>query len=132
MGTIDAIDREALERCLAAARAENPARAKQIDLMLADQPWEEVAVFAATCAQSRSLDLPPWQSPPFRASLRDLEKPYGDASGKRESAELLKRLRDANLSIFEPDPMRALAEAEQRQPVMIQSLTQEKLVGRPP
>ena len=50
----------------------------------------------------------------FRASLRDLEQPYGDASGKRESAELLKRLRDANLSIFEPDPMRALAEAERK------------------
>ena len=46
---------------------------------------------------------------PFR-----LEKPYGDPSGKRESAELLKRLLDANLSKYEPDPTGALAEAEQR------------------
>jgi hypothetical protein len=112
------IDIDALKRCLAVARAEDPGRANQIDSMLADQTrsWEEVAVFAANCAQSRSLDLMPWQSPPFRASLRDLDKPYGDASGKRESAELLKRLHDANLSPFEPDPIAALerVEAEQR------------------
>jgi hypothetical protein len=84
--------------------------------MLADQTrnWESVAIFAAIWAQSRSLDLPPWQSPPFRASLRDLDKPYGDPSGKRESAELLKRLRDCNLSIFEPDPVAACEAAELR------------------
>ncbi len=58
------------------------------------------------------MDLSPWQ-PSFRSSLRDLDKPYGDPSGKRESAELLKRLRDAKLSIFEPDPLAAIAEAEQ-------------------
>ena len=67
--------------------------------------------------QMDSLGLMPWQSPPFRASLRDLDKPYGDPSGKRESAELLKRLLDANLSPFEPDPLAAIAEAEaKRQP----------------
>ncbi len=65
-------------------------------------------MFACTCAQSRSLDLPPWQNPVFRASLRDLDKPYGDPSGKRESSELLKRLLDAGLSPFEPDPLQAL------------------------
>jgi hypothetical protein len=59
----------------------------------------------------------PWQSPPFRASLRDLSQPFGDASGRRESAELLRRLLRANLSPFEPHPLRAVerAEAEQRQ-----------------
>jgi hypothetical protein len=117
MGTIDAIDRDALERCLAAARAEDAGRRRQIDDMLVDpsRSWEEVAVFAASCAQSRSLDLPPWQSVPFRASLRDLDKPYGDPSGKRESAELLKKMLDLGLSPFEPSPMQAIAAAEQRQ-----------------
>ena len=117
MNEIDEIDRDALKRALVACRAESPARAKQLDSMLADEPWQQVAVFAATCVQMDSLDLMPWQSPPFRASLRDLDKPYGDPSGKRESAELLKRLLDANLSPFEPDPLAAIAEAEEkRQP----------------
>ena len=57
----------------------------------------------------------PWQSPPFRASLADLNKPFDDPRGERESAELLKRLLDAGLSPFEPFPLDALAEAEQRQ-----------------
>jgi hypothetical protein len=112
--TLTPADEDALARALAATRAENAGRAKQIDAMLADpsRSWQSVAVFAASCAQSRSLDLAPWQSPPFRASLRDLDKPFGDASGKRESAELLKRLRDCNLSIFEPDPIAACEAAE--------------------
>jgi hypothetical protein len=63
-------------------------------------------VFAARCAQSRSSNLAPWQLPPFRASLRDLDKLYGDPSGKRESAELLKKMLDLGLSPFEPSPMR--------------------------
>jgi len=48
-------DQDALERALVACRAESAARAKQIDSMLIDRPWERVAVFAASCAQSRSL-----------------------------------------------------------------------------
>ena len=112
------IDRDALTRAIAAARAEDAGRRKQIDSMLASQPWERVAVFAARCVQHRSLRLQPWQSPPFRASLADLDQPLGDPRGARESAELLKRLLDANLSPFEPDPLAALerVEATKNQP----------------
>jgi hypothetical protein len=39
--------------------------------MLIDRPWEDVARFAASCAQSKSLGLQPWQNPPFRAVLWD-------------------------------------------------------------
>jgi hypothetical protein len=110
------IDRDALERALVACRAEGAARAKQIDSMLADRPWEGVAQFAAYSAQNRSLGLMPWQSPPCHARLSDLDKPFDDPRGERESAELLRRLLDAGLSRFEPDPLAAIAEAEQRQP----------------
>jgi hypothetical protein len=110
--TLTPADEDALKRCLVACRAESAARARQLDSMLADEPWQEVAVFAATCAQMDSLDLMPWQSPPFRANLAHLNKPFGDPRGERESAELLKRLLDANLSPFEPDPFAAIAEAE--------------------
>jgi hypothetical protein len=113
---LTAADEGALKRALAITRAEDPGRRKQVDSMLADpsRSWQEVAMFAASCAQSRSLNLMPWQNVPFRASLADLSQPPGDVSGRRESAELLQRLLDANLSPFEPDPIRALAEAERR------------------
>ena len=107
------IDRDALTRALAMCRAENPGRAAQIDSMLTDRPWKEVASFAANCSQTRSLDLMPWQSPPCIASLDHLEEPLGDARGLRESAELLRRLLDAGLSKYEPDPLAALEQARQ-------------------
>ena len=106
------IDRDALERALVACRAEGAARAKQIDNMLADRPWADVAQFASSCAQGRALDLMPWQSPPCHANLRSLSEPFGDPRGARESAELLRRLLDAGLSRFEPDPLAAITEAE--------------------
>ncbi len=37
--------------------AQDAARAKQIDSMLADEPWEDVARFAAYSAQIDSLGL---------------------------------------------------------------------------
>jgi hypothetical protein len=110
------IDKDAMERAIEAARAESAARATQIDSKLQDESWERVAQFASYCVQGRVLNLQPWQKPPCHASLADLDQPYDDPRGARESAELLKRLIDANLSPYEPDPMAALerAEAEQR------------------
>jgi hypothetical protein len=104
-----------LERCIAAARAEDPGRRQQIDSMLSNRSRENVGIFAASCAQTRSLGLQPWQNPPFRASLRDLDKPFDDPRGERQAAELLQRLLKLGLSRFEPDPIGAIAEAEQRQ-----------------
>jgi hypothetical protein len=44
-----------------------------------------------------------------------LRQPYGDARGAREAAEILKKLLALGLSKFEPDPLGAIAAAEQRQ-----------------
>ena len=41
-----------------------------------------------------------------------LSEPFGDPRAARESAELLRRLLDAGLSRFEPDPLGAIEEAE--------------------
>jgi hypothetical protein len=111
---MDRIDRDALERAIVACRAQDAGSAKQIDHMLLDRPWELVARFAAYSAQMDALGLMPWQSPPCQASLAALHEPFGDARA-RESAEVLRRLLDAGLSPFEPDPLAAIAEAEQRQ-----------------
>jgi hypothetical protein len=80
--------------------------------MLSTQPWETVAKFAAYSAQIESLGLNPYQTPPMYARFPYLEKPYDDPRGERPAAELLKRLLDAGLSPFEPDPVAALARAE--------------------
>jgi hypothetical protein len=108
------IDRDALTSALMACRAEDAGRAKQIDSMLADRPWEDVAQFASSCAQGRALDLMPWQSPPCHANLRALSEPFGDPRAARESAELLKKMQALGLSRFEPDPLAAIAEAERQ------------------
>ena len=67
MNEIDEIDRDALKRALVACRAESPGRAKQLDSKLRDEPWEEVAKFAAYSAQIEGLGLMPWQNPPIYA-----------------------------------------------------------------
>jgi hypothetical protein len=79
------IDRDALERALVACRAQDAGRAKQIDSMPLDEPWERAARFAAYSAQMDSLGLMPWQSPPCQAGLNDLNQPLGDARGRRKA-----------------------------------------------
>lgn len=111
---MDATDRDALTRSLIAARAESPARAKQIDDMLRTRPWEMVARFGCLCAQSTSLGLKPFQNPPMYARSPDLEKPFDDPRGERAAAEILKKLLANKLSMYEPDPLAAIAETERK------------------
>jgi hypothetical protein len=108
-----AIDKAALTRAMAACRAQGAASARQLDAKLAAEPWETVARFASYSAQIASLGLQPWQDPPAVINLdAALRQPFGDARGAREAGEILRRLLDAGLSRYEPDPMRALAEVE--------------------
>ena len=110
MKNLSQTDLDALERAIAITRKESVARSRQLDQMLQDESRENVGIFAASCAQSRSLRLDPWQTLPFRARLPDdLDKPRDDPRGERRAAELLKQLFDAGLSAFEPDPIAALA-----------------------
>ncbi len=94
-------DFDAMTRAIAAARRESRGRARQIDDKLRTEPWEDVARFCAFSAQIESLHLQPWESTVV----------YADSA---ESRALLKRLIDAGLSKFEPDPIAALEQAEYR------------------
>src|SRR5712671_2701661 len=105
------IDRDALERAVAACRARDEASRRQIDSKLSREPWQDVAEFASYSAQNSSLGLMPWQSPPSVASLADLRLPYGDARAARESAELLMKMLALGVSRFAPDPLAEIAEA---------------------
>lgn len=94
-------DRDAMTRAISAARGESAARRKQINAKLASQPWEVVGRFAAFSAQIMSLSLQPWESTLV----------YADTP---EAHALLRGLKAAGLSKYEPDPLEMLARAEQR------------------
>jgi hypothetical protein len=84
-----------------------------------DRDWTEVAEFAAHCVQGRTLGLMPWQMPPLcYANHLDsaLREPFGDPRGAREAGEVLKKMLALGLSRFEPDPLQAIAAAEQHRP----------------
>jgi hypothetical protein len=95
-------DAEALRLAMQMACAEDADRAEQIAEMLQEQPWREVAEFAACVAQSRSLHLKPWQWPPaWGPDQRD------DPQGGKLLDEMLR----LGVSQWHPDPMRAIEEA---------------------
>jgi hypothetical protein len=106
------IDRDAFERAIATANErqhrEDVLRdgASQIDRMLKDDPWIEVGHFCSYSCQMRSLRLKPWQYPPAWVDLNDHDPEHADG------VALLRRLLDAGLSQFEPDPVSALQAIE--------------------
>jgi hypothetical protein len=100
---LDPIDIVALQLAIAKARARNKRRREQIDAMLVDRSWEEVAQFAAYGRQFVSLKLKPWQTPP--CFVADENEPR---VGEEEAAKLLRRMLRAGISRWHPDPMAAL------------------------
>ena len=104
-------DKAALKLAMEHARREI-GRGEQLDSMLngtrlqegkgwacPPEPREEVAQFAAYCAQSRSLRLKPWESPPCHA----------DKGDTGPDAELLRKMLAAGVSRWHPSPLDALA-----------------------
>ena len=105
---MDEIDKEALTRALELTKAE-PERAEQIESMLKDSSWEEVAQFAAKYQQCKNLRLKPGEIPPCHGAV-NLAAPGTAADESFPAANrLLQRLLDAALSQWEPDPEAALA-----------------------
>ena len=109
---MDEIDKEALTRALELTKAE-PERAEQLESMLKDRSWEEVAQFAAQHQQRKNLRLKPWEIPPCHGA--NLATPGTDADESFPAANrLLQRLLDSGLSQWEPDPEAALAPSATR------------------
>jgi hypothetical protein len=105
------VDRDALKRAIGDARAQDPGRDKQISSMLATRPWFEVARFAAYCCQDRALRLRPWQSPPCWMGDDKPAVDNDDTHGDLRAWQLRRRLIEAGLSPYEPDPIAALEAA---------------------
>ncbi len=99
-------DREALERAVAIAQSD-PMTADQMEVRREDgQSWEEIAESAAYHCQRRSLKLSPFQEPPCVVDEDDPKE--RDKAAQR----LLRKMLDAGVSRYEPDPLSALAEKE--------------------
>lgn len=107
---LDEIDRKALESCMRLAASGDRERGEQLESMLAGSeiskpvPWIDVACFAASIVQRRSLGLRPWERAPCNASLDDLS----DDQQKRKAQSVLRKMLKAGLSRYDPDPMRCL------------------------
>lgn len=113
--TLRPVDVDALERSIVMAAASSPERAAQIEAKLKNEPWIEVATFASYCCQDDALHLKPWQPPPCWMGK---EKPVDDfpGAGRVAAWELRTRLDASGLSMYEPEPVKALQEAAQHVP----------------
>src|SRR5262245_3184006 len=86
----------------------DPLRREQLTAMLMDKPWAQVAQFAAFNCQMDSMNLPPWQEAPCHGYLVD----RGKVTRHPQAGRWADRLIGANLSVWEPCPVEALARAE--------------------
>jgi hypothetical protein len=111
-------DEQAWTLAIEIARKFDPARAKQIDDMLAGRPFKDVGKFAAYACQFETLHAEPWATVPCSLiEPVDVVLARGDdgvAGGDYAAAVLAQRLLDAGISIWAPDPERALREAEKK------------------
>jgi hypothetical protein len=107
-------DRDALGRAIALYREESSAHREQVDGLLKERDWFSVATLAAYGMQCERLGLRPWQTPPCELGDPDAYELMRDDDhrGLRAAARLVKRLRAAGLSRYEPDPLHALEAAE--------------------
>ena len=120
-------DRAALQLALDLTLANDPedeGRVEQVQSMLADRTWHDVASFCSYHQQMERLNLHPWQMPPawiITDAMADeilAKGPVLSATGSGEDignasiARLTKRMLQWGVSVFHPDPLRAVAEAQ--------------------
>jgi hypothetical protein len=114
MTKLSDLDLDALRRAVAwghGFQQRNPQIKVFPDPMPAEgtQAWLELAKHLASNAQSHHLGLKPWQQCPL-----DVEATGGFATNADEIA-LCERMRALNISLYEPDPPSAIANATHAQ-----------------
>jgi hypothetical protein len=106
-------DRDALQLAIKHCRAHDKASRAQINDMLKDRPWIEVAEFASFSAQTDSLDAAPFEHLP--CDLPDDYDPITDPEpikGCREAYRLREQMADLGISRWHPDPVAAITVAK--------------------
>lgn len=110
MTDLDPLDRDALERALAIV-LRDPEWAEQVQEKLDENGWRDAAETACFHCQIESLELKPTQLPPMYANEDNLDH-YDERD--RQAARLLRKMRMAGLSRYEPNPKAALAKAKRK------------------
>jgi hypothetical protein len=80
----------------------HPERSRELAGIMARDGWQRAAEVAAYDAQCRALNLAPWEEPPCTGRLRGDRSPAG---------RLLRRMLRRGVSRWDPNPLRAIAEA---------------------
>jgi hypothetical protein len=132
-------DREALELAMKVYAAKERQGAEHIKAMLEGKPdpgspgewfipplsWQEAAEDCANHMQRMMLKLKPWEEPPCQipeewietGAPPNTENPiyswyYHRAESLPAAVALARRMKDAGISLWHPDPLKALREAE--------------------
>ena len=100
---LDPVDLEALRLAFAQSGASSIAQARQLDEMLEERSWQEVAEFAAYDRQIDNMGLRPWETPP--CLVCDENEPR---VGEAIAAKVLRNMLKAGISRWHPDPIAAL------------------------
>jgi hypothetical protein len=108
---VNKLDKDAFERAIAMMRSEADGRELLDAISARQKTFAETGETAAYYCQCRNLKLKSHQPPPMYAAANAVGGDDG-SSGWFQAEQLLRRLLDAQLSRFEPDPVRALAEVE--------------------
>jgi hypothetical protein len=116
--TDDELDDAALELCLQQVLdgADGPSRVQQVRDFLdgyhaeGPRPRREVAEFCSYVRQCQTLNLAPWESAPCQRADGVIHR-EGDSFGLGDepAARLARKMRDAGVSPYHPDPIAALA-----------------------
>ena len=101
---LTSIDHAALLQCLQICERDPEFREQ-----FKDAPdWRERAEHACYRVQTDALHLKPWQTPPCLVEL------YEDNPNESDAREMLKRMLDAGVSRYDPDPLAALKKKHRR------------------
>jgi hypothetical protein len=106
----DPRDFEALKLALEMLKQSEPELIPTLDEMVRDRGEQEVGAYAASVLQVKNLRLRPWECPPCETV--DVSNPKNTYGYRPNEVALLKRMLEANISRWHPDPTAALAEAE--------------------
>ena len=99
---LDDIDRDALQRAMSMAMRDVEMARTLNDKLARAQPWFDVARVAVDHCQTCALHLKPWNDAPCVVSADDPDERDKDGQA------LLRKMLDAGLSRYAPDPLRAL------------------------
>jgi hypothetical protein len=107
---VDEKDREVMMLALRQCCDSDDKRARQIETMAASRPWQRVGAFGSFVCQCHALDLGPHEEAPCHVN-----DPADPGPGEQEAARLLRRMLQAGVSKWHPNPMAAIAEAKRKE-----------------